>query len=39
MEQNINAYLKCDLAGTTAVTNTSSAAMSEFRVVSADQER
>jgi hypothetical protein len=39
MEQNINAYLKGDLAGTTAVADTSSTAMSEFRVVSADQER
>jgi penicillin-binding protein 1A len=39
MEQNINAYLKGDLAGTTAVADTSSAAMSEFGVVSADQER
>jgi len=39
MEQNINAYLKGDSAGTAAVTDTSLAAMSEFRVVSADQER
>jgi len=39
MEQNINAYLKGDSDGTTAATDTSLAAMSEFRVVSADQER
>jgi penicillin-binding protein 1A len=35
MEQSINAYLKGDSAGTSAVT----AVMSEFRVVSADQKR
>jgi len=39
MEQNINAYLKGGSAGTAAVTDTSPAAMSEFRVASADQER
>jgi len=39
MEQNINAYLKDDSAGTEAVTDTSLAAMSDVRVVSADQER
>jgi penicillin-binding protein 1A len=39
MERNINAYLKHDPAGTVAVTATSPAAMSEFRVVSAAQER
>jgi penicillin-binding protein 1A len=39
MEQNINAYLKGDSAGTAAVTDSSLAVMSEFRVVSADQER
>jgi penicillin-binding protein 1A len=36
MEQNINAYLKNDSAGTAAVTDTSLAAMSEFRIVSSD---
>ena len=39
MEQNINAYLKGGPAGTAAVTDNSLSAMSEFRVVSADQER
>lgn len=39
MEQNINTYLKGDSAGIAAVADTSLAAMSEFRVVSADQER
>lgn len=39
MEKNINAYLKGDSAGTAALTNTSLAAISEFRVVSVDQER
>jgi len=39
MEQNINAYLKGDSAGTAAVTDTSLAAMSELRVVSSDQKR
>lgn len=39
MEQNINAYLKGASAGTAAVTDTSLAAMSEFQVVSAGQER
>ena len=39
MERNINAYLKGHSTGTAAVTDTSLAAMSEFRVVSADQER
>jgi penicillin-binding protein 1A len=39
MEQNINAYLKGDSAGTTKVTNTSLAAMSEFRVVFTDKKR
>ena len=39
MEQNINAYLKGGSAGTAAVTDTSLAAMSAFRVVSADQNR
>jgi len=39
MEQNINSYLKGGSAGTAAVTGTSLAAMSEFRVASVDQER
>jgi penicillin-binding protein 1A len=39
MEQNINAYLKGYSAGTAAVTDTSPAARSEFRVVSSDQKR
>jgi len=39
MEQNINAYLKGGSARTAAVTDTSLTAMSEFWVVSADQER
>ena len=39
MERNINAYLKRDPAGTAAVTAASPAAKSEFRIVSAEQER
>lgn len=39
MEQNINAYLKGKSAATAAVTDTSFAAMSEFRVVSADLKK
>jgi len=39
MEENINAYLKGDSNGTAEVTGPSPAAMSEFRVGSADQER
>jgi membrane peptidoglycan carboxypeptidase len=39
IERNINAYLKGDPAESAEVTGTFLAAMSEFRVVSADQER
>jgi membrane peptidoglycan carboxypeptidase len=39
MEQNISDYLKDESAGTAAVKETSLDAMSEFQVVSADQER
>ena len=39
MERNINAYLKPDPAGTAVVTAASPASKSEFRIVSADQER
>jgi penicillin-binding protein 1A len=39
IEQNINAYLKGDFAGSAMVTDTYLAAMSEFPIVSTDQER
>ena len=39
IEQNINNYLKGDLAGSAMATDTYLAAMSEFPIVSTDQER